>query len=155
VKRGVNIFCLSFFPVFFTFCFMAHTGSTDFDWFYYYQGETSFWKEWSNLLIYNCHVDIALVLDILSLPIVIMFTKYHKTYDKHRVSILYSRFGTVINVSFVPMAVFYLMIFKMNILDDILWLAGKFTFFVIVHWLIVLFVNIMYIIYYRRKRLLI
>lgn len=152
MKINVNVSCLIFFSIFFTLCFMIHTGSTDFDWFYYYQGEISFWKEWSYLLQSNLHVGIALALDVFTLPIVLLLIQCRKTYDKQQVSILLSRLVMAICMFFLPMAVSYILIFGTNIFNGIPWIAGKFTFFVIVHWIIVLLINIIFIIHCHRKQ---
>ena len=161
MRKTANLICATctlLFSAFFTICFMIHTGSTDFDWFYYYPGETSFWMEWSNILRFNLHVDIALALDVIALIVVIMLIRRRQSYEKHRATFL-DFLVTAMNISFLPMAAFYLLVFKTDefnpatkILPSALWIAGKFTFFVVIDWIIVLFTNTVYVIRYRRKR---
>jgi len=156
IKLFIKVFCMSFFSVYFTFSFLTNTGNTDFGYFYYYQGDNLFWAEWSNLLVEHYHINIAFILDVLTIIIIFNLIFIHKQTQNDVNNLnFFDYFNTISCITFLPMAVVYFLIFKTskfyNAVWDI-WFAGKFTFFVIIHWMIVLFINFAYIILCRRKQ---
>jgi hypothetical protein len=141
-----NAVCISLFTTFYASIFLICLGNTEIERLFYYDGGSSFWSAWSNFLVSNNHAYVAWFLVVVTIIVVILLLKRRYPYDEYHVLILtYCLIiATVLKLSAV--AIFYLMI-----LNDPIWILGKFTLFIIIHWSTVVFANLAYILLCHRR----
>ena len=141
---AVNAIRLSVLTAFYTLVFMMHTGNTDFEWLQYYEGESSFWKSWSTFICYEHHIDIAKIWVVLTVLIVVLLLTRRRPYDEYHTTILTYCLAVAAVLTLAAIAIFYLIILR-----EPIYIAGKFTLFITIHWTTVVLADLVYVLLCR------
>jgi len=142
----VNAVGLGVLTAFYTFVFMLHTGNTDFKhkWLQYYEGESPFWKAWSSFVNNEHHIHVAIIWVVLTVLVVVLLLTRRRPYDEYHTTILTYCLAVAAVLTLAAIAVFYLII-----LSEPIYVAGKFTLFITVHWSTVVLADLVYVLLCR------
>lgn len=147
---AVNAICISLFSIFYAVVFFVTAGSEKFkSSLYYWQtegGADPFWTGWSNFLASGFHAYIAGALLAVTALTVVLLLMQRRPYDEYHTSILTHCFVAAIVLTLIAIAVFYLII-----LLDPNGIIEKFTLFIIVHWVSVVFCDLAFVLLCKRK----
>jgi len=135
-----NAVCISLFSAFYAVVFIATSGNRLDKILYYNHGNEPFWSAWSRFLAAGNHAYIAYALIALTLLVVVMLISRRRQYDEYHVSILLSCLAAATALTLIAIAVFYILV-----LSNPVGIAEKFTFFIVVHWISVVFADITYV----------
>jgi len=141
---AVNAVGLSVLTAFYTLVFMMHTGATDFEWLQYYEGEATFWKAWSSFIYYENHIVIAKIWVVLTIIIVVLLLTRRCPYDEYHTTILTYCLAAAAVLTLAAIAIFYLIILR-----EPIYIAGKFTLFITIHWTTVVLADLVYVLMCR------
>ena len=141
---ATNAVCISIFTVFYTLIFLIPIGNAEFGINYYYQGITPFWSVWSSFLArgYQCYIVYALIA-VTALVVALLMIR-RRPYDEYHTSILTHCLVAAAVFTLIAIAIFYLMI-----LYDPNGIIEKFSLFIVVHWITVVFADLAYVLLCR------
>jgi len=138
-----NAVCISLFSVFYWILFKLQTGA-DYEWLKNYDGNSSFWSLWNNLILDGFLMIIANVLIGVTVLIVILLILRRRSYDEYHAQILTHCLIVAIVLTLIAIAIFYWIV-----LSEPVWIVGKFTLFIVIHWITVVFANLTYVLLCR------
>lgn len=141
---AVNAMCISVFTAFYALIFMLQANRADFAQRFLYEGASSFWIAWSGFLLARYHIYLAWGLVAITVAVVVLLYSRKKPYDEYHVSILMGCLVVAAVLTLVAIAVFYLVV-----LYEPVWIVGKFTLFIVIHWSTVALSNLAYILLCR------
>ena len=138
--------CISIFSAFYAFVFFTHCGASGLAWLTPYEGQALFFQAWSDLLLENFQGKIAFLLLAVTILVVVLLLTRRRPYDEYQASILTNCLVVSLILTLIAIALFFVMI-----LEEPIWIAGKFMLFVTINWATVVFSNLVYILLCRRK----
>ena len=137
------------FTAFYAYIFIATSARTGFNGLLLYgagQGANSFWVIWGNFLAAGRHAYIAYALIALTALIVALLLMRRHPYDEYHTSLLIQCLAIAAVLTLIAIAVFYVMV-----LSDPSGIVGKFTLFIVVHWITVVLCDLSYVLLCRWK----
>lgn len=135
-----NAVCISLFSAFYALVFLLYAGNADIENIMHYEGSSSFWAAWSNFLVAKNQVYLAWVLIAVSAVVVVLLLIRRRPYDEYHVSILKYCLISAVVLTLAAIAIFYLIV-----LSEPVWVFGKFTLFIAVHWTTVVLANLVFV----------
>ena len=141
---AVNAISVSLFSAFYWVLFVLLDGATDYEWIKYYDGNSRFWAGWSGVILDGWLMIFANVLTGVTILVVVLLIIRRRSYDEYHTTILTHCLVVAIVLTMIAIAVFYLIIFC-----EPFWIAGKFTFFIVIHWSTVVFADLTYVLLCR------
>jgi len=136
---ATNAACISLFTAFYALVFHFSTECHNES-----EYASRFWQAWSDFLASGRQTIISWALVAVTVLVVILLVKRHRTYDEYHTAILSNCLVVAAVLILVAIAVFYLMI-----LCDPAGIVGKFTLFVVIHWTTVVFADLVYVLLCR------
>ncbi len=137
-----NAVCISIFTLFYALIFIvfsSHSGFTT-----HYEGDSPFWKAWSGFLLAQNQVVLSWVLIGITVLLVILLIIRRRPYDEYHASILTYCLAVAAVLTLAAIAIFFLVT-----LNETIWIKEKFILFIIVHWITIVFSNLVYVILCR------
>lgn len=146
---ATNAVCVSLFTAFYAFVFILSASKPE--WKELLQGETGgshddFWNGWRNFLMQGRHVYIAYAMILITGIILFLLITRKKVYDEYHTSLLVNSLIISLVATLIAIALFYL-----SILFDSGRFIEKFTLFVTLNWITVVFCDLGYILVCRKK----
>ena len=137
----VNGISLCLFSIFYLIIFISSSRDEMFKRVLYYnRGSVPFWSSWSRFLLSGNHVYIAYAMIALTaLVVVLLFTRRHH-YDEYHVSILIQCLAVATVLTLIAIAVLYV-----RVLNNPVGIVEKFTLFIVIHWVPVVFADLVYV----------
>ena len=135
-----NAVCISLFTAFYALIFLTGMISGNSGGLPGYEGGSAFWKVWSDFLTAGNQSCAAWMLIAVTVIVVILLLLRRRPYDEYHTSILSWCLVAASMLTLAAIAVFYLVI-----LSEPVWFLGKFTLFILVHWGIIVFANLTYV----------
>ena len=137
----VNAVCISLFSMFYTVVFISASGQGKLESILHYnRGNIPFWSAWSRFLASGYHIYIAYVLIGLTIVVVAMLFSRRRHYDEYHVSILLQCLAAAAVLTLAAIAVFYI-----RVLNNPVGIVERFTLFIVIHWISVVFADIVYV----------
>ena len=140
----VNAVCISLFTAFYSLVFFMSSKSSGFENGLYRDEVAYFWSAWSSFLASGDHLYVACVLIAVTVLIVTLLIKRHRSYDEYHTSILTHCLVVASVLTMISIAIFYLLV-----LNDPTGITGKFTLFIVIHWTTVVFADLAYVLLCR------
>jgi Kef-type K+ transport system membrane component KefB len=135
-----NAVCISLFTAFYSVVFFASAGSESFKENLDYANIPARWAAWSRFLEAGNHVYIAAAMIALTILVVVMLLSRRQPHDEYHAAILTNCLAAAIVPTLLAIAVFYIVI-----LLNQSGIVERFTFFIVIHWVTVVFANLTYI----------
>ena len=143
----VNAVCIGLFTAFYGLIFIITSGHVEFESLLYYNRATqniAFWKGFSNFLAAGYHVYIAYVLIAITILVIILLLIRRHPYDEYHISLLRRCLSVAVVLTLIAIAIFYLII-----LSNPNGIVEKFTFFIVLHWAIVVLADLSFVLLCR------
>ena len=144
----VNAVCIGLFTAFYGLIFLVTSRHVEFESLLYYnnakQSVSHFWKGFSDFLAAGYHVYIAYVLIATTILIIVLLLLRHHPYDEYHISLLCGCLSVAVVLTLIAIAIFYLMI-----LSDSNGIVEKFTFFIVLHWTVVVLADLSFVLLCR------
>jgi len=142
----INAICICLFTAFYWILFRPQSGAVNSEWIEFYYGNSSLWSLWSRLIHNGLLEIIANILLGVTILIIILLVLRRRSYDEYHTEKLTHCLVIAIVLTLIAIAVFYLVM-----LSEPLWITGKFTLFIVVHWATVVFSNLVYVLLCWRR----
>ena len=142
----VNAISISLFTLFYSVLFLSQNGVEDSLWMQPYEGNTAIWKLWSSCVQHGFLTWIAVILIGVTTLVVMLLIAQRRSHDEYHVGIITNCLVVAVVFTLIAIALFYGII----VMEPI-WIGAKFTLFIVIHWITVVFANLTYILLCRRK----
>jgi hypothetical protein len=146
-----NAVCISLFSAFYGFIFIVTAAHHEYQDTLYYIGPTinaeGFWPAWAHFLEIGGHGFIAVALLIATVILDVMLLIRRRPYDEYHTAILTQCLSAAIMLMIVAVAIFYLAI--LSVPNGI---VEKFTLFIVIHWVTVVFSDFVFVLKCRWTR---
>lgn len=136
-----NAGCISLFTAFYAIIFLSYNFGKE---WLNYEGGSSFWNAWSGFLSAGHQAVISWVLIAVTIIIVFLLIIRRRPYDEYHTSILTYCLVAASVLTLAAIGIFFLVI-----LIEPVWAAGKFTLFIIIHWITIVLANFVYVLLCR------
>ena len=138
----VNAVCISLFTAFY-WCMLGwkHMGAA---WLEPYDGGAAFWSLWSGFLSDGGLTILAHGMVGVTVLVVILLLLRRRPHDEYHTEMLANCLVVSIVIALLAIAGFYWLI-----RIEPLWIVGKFTLFIVVHWVTVVLANLVYVLLCR------
>jgi len=141
----INAVCISLFTIFYTLVFLIAYENIDFENSVNYENASSLWIMWRDFLFAGHQVYIAYALITVTILVVVLLILRRRPHDEYHTSILTHCLVVAAVLTMIAIAVFYVVI-----LNDPNSIIEKFTLFIVIHWAMVVFANLTYVLLCRR-----
>ena len=149
---ATNAACVSIFTAFYALVFILTSGKVEIARILYYANqnqslaEGSFWFEWSRFLAAGHHAYIAYVMIAVTLLLVFLLQSRRRLYDEYHVARLLSCLVIAMFLMLMAIASFFILV-----LFDPVGIVEKFTLFITIHWITVVFADLVYVLVSKEK----
>ena len=146
---AVNAVCISLFTGAYSLIFLVTSRQKEFQEMLYYsqkatENSCSFWTAWSTFLAAGHQVYIVYALIAITLLTIVLLSLRRRPYDEYHASILIQCLAVAAVLTLIAIGIFYLLI-----LSDPNGIVEKFTLFIVIHWVTVVFSDFVYVLLCR------
>jgi len=140
----INAICISVFTAFYALVFIMTSKSIEFKNNLYYKESESFWSAWSSFLANGHQSYIAYILIAVTVLVVALLILRRRPHDEYHTLILSNCLVVATVLTLAAIAIFYLMI-----VIEPNGIIEKFSLFIVIHWITVVFANLVYVLLCR------
>ena len=141
---AVNAVCISLFTIFYSVIFLFVYKKISFESRANYENISSLWQMWCDFLFAGHQVFIAYALIFVTVIVVVLLILRPHEHDEYHTAILTNCLVTASVLTLIAIAIFFVLI----LLDPSEFLQ-KFTLFIVIHWISVVFANLTYVLMCR------
>jgi len=141
---AVNAVCISLFTIFYAVIFLRVYENIDFESSANFEYTSLLWQMWCDFLIAGNQIFIAYALIAVTVAVVILLVLRPRPHDEYQTAILTNCLVTATVLTLIAIAIFFVLI-----LHDPSEILQKFTLFITIHWVSVVFANLTYVLMCR------
>lgn len=147
-RPTVNAVCISLFSAFYGLIFILTAGHIEFESLLYFDtaspNASAFWRDFGAFLAVGRQASVAYILLAVTALLVILLLLRRHPYDEYHTALLNGCLTVALVLTLIAIAVFYLMI-----LSEPNGIVEKFTFFIIIHWSVVVLADLTFVLLCR------